>query len=106
MATDVLVAGGGPAGLAAAAAAARQGAATMLVERYGFLGGMATAGLVNPFMAWHIGGEPLVGGIFQEMLDRMAAAGGRPPPSIRRPSSSRPMISAARRESGFGCIRF
>ena len=76
MATDVLVAGGGPAGLAAAAAAARQRAATMLVERYGFLGGMATAGLVNPFMGWHAGGEPLVGGIFQEMLDRMAAAGG------------------------------
>jgi len=76
MATEVLVAGGGPAGLAAAAAAARQGAATVLVERYGFLGGMATAGLVNPFMPWHADGEPLVGGIFQEMLDRMTAAGG------------------------------
>jgi len=76
MATEVLVAGGGPAGLAAAAAAARQGAATVLVERYGFLGGMATAGLVNPFMPWHVGGDPLVGGIFQEMLDRMAAIGG------------------------------
>ncbi len=72
----VLVAGGGPAGLAAAVAAARRGAETLLIERYGFLGGMATAGLVNPFMGWHAGGKPLVGGIFQEMLDLMAAAGG------------------------------
>jgi len=72
----VLVAGGGPAGLAAAAAAARRGVETQLIERYGFLGGMATAGLVNPFMGWRAAGEPLVAGIFQEMLDRMAAAGG------------------------------
>jgi len=73
---QVLVAGGGPAGLAAAVAAARRGAATLLIERYGFLGGMATAGLVNPFMGWHAGGEPLVAGIFQQTLDRMRAAGG------------------------------
>jgi hypothetical protein len=74
--TDVLVAGGGPAGIAAAVVAARRGVGTALVERYGFLGGMATAGLVNPFMGWHAGGEPLVAGVFQEMLDLMAAAGG------------------------------
>jgi hypothetical protein len=73
---QVLVAGGGPAGLAAAAAAARRGAETLLIERYGFLGGMATAGLVNPFMGWHASGQPLVAGVFQEMLDRMKAAGG------------------------------
>ncbi|MCJ7822208.1 MAG: FAD-dependent oxidoreductase [Armatimonadetes bacterium] len=74
--TDVLVAGGGPAGIAAAVVSARRGAGTVLIERYGFLGGMATAGLVNPFMEWHTGGEPLVAGVFQEMLDSMAAAGG------------------------------
>ena len=41
---DVLVAGGGPAGIAAALAAAREGARTALVERYGYLGGMITGG--------------------------------------------------------------
>jgi hypothetical protein len=74
--TDVLVTGGGPAGIAAAVVAARRGAGTALIERYGFLGGMATAGLVNPFMGWHAGGEPLVAGVFREMLELMAAAGG------------------------------
>ncbi len=74
--SQVLVAGGGPAGIAAAVAAARRGAGTVLIERYGFLGGMATAGLVNPFMPWYVGRKPLVAGIFREMLDRMKAAGG------------------------------
>ena len=43
---DVLVAGGGPAGIAAATAAACSGARTLLVERYGHLGGLATGGMV------------------------------------------------------------
>lgn len=51
---DVLVCGGGPAGTAAAIAAARAGASTLLVERYGFLGGMATAGLVVPHFNPHL----------------------------------------------------
>lgn len=46
---DVIVAGGGPAGTAAAISAARNGMKTLLVEQYSFLGGMWTAGLVNPF---------------------------------------------------------
>jgi ribulose 1,5-bisphosphate synthetase/thiazole synthase len=45
---DVLVCGGGPAGTGAAIASARTGAKTLLLEKYGFLGGMATAGLVTP----------------------------------------------------------
>ena len=72
----VLVAGGGPAGIAAAVAAARRGAEVTLIERYGFLGGLPTMGLVNPFMSWHAGRAPLVAGIFREMLDRMGALGG------------------------------
>ncbi len=47
---DVIVAGGGPAGVAATAASARQGARTALVERYGILGGMATSGQVDPIL--------------------------------------------------------
>ena len=44
--TDVLVVGGGPAGLCAAVSAARNGAQVILMERYGYLGGMATGGYV------------------------------------------------------------
>jgi len=46
---DVLVIGGGGAGIAAGIAAARSGAKALLAERYGFLGGMATAGMVGSF---------------------------------------------------------
>ena len=72
----MLVAGGGPAGLAAAVAAARSRARVLLVERYGFLGGMATAGLVNPFMGFHVRGEPIIGGVLAEVIERLQAAGG------------------------------
>lgn len=50
---DVIVVGGGPGGLGAAVMAARAGAKTALIERYGFLGGMAVSGEVQPFMANH-----------------------------------------------------
>ncbi len=74
---DVLVAGGGVAGVAAAVSSARLGAKTLLVERYGFLGGSATAGLVNPFMSSSTStGEPLVGGFFSEICDRVREMGG------------------------------
>jgi len=75
---DVLVVGGGSAGIAAATAAARNGARTILVEKYGFLGGTSTAGLVGPFMTSYSadGRERVIGGIFQEVVDRMAATGG------------------------------
>ncbi len=78
---DVVVLGGGPAGIAAAVAAARGGARTLLVERYGFLGGMGTAGGVTNFAGLYgrRGGEmqPLVRGVVvDELLARIAALGG------------------------------
>lgn len=73
--SDVIVAGGGPGGLAAAVASARNGANTLLVERYGFLGGMATAGLVNPYMTYWAGEEQIIHGIHQEIIDRLTELG-------------------------------
>ena len=51
--TDVLVIGGGPAGIAAAVSASRAGASTILVERYNHLGGLWTGGLVLPLLSTH-----------------------------------------------------
>lgn len=75
---DVVVLGGGPAGIAASISAARQGRKVALVEKYGFLGGMATAGLVAPFMKIHTidGKHQIIKGIFEEMIRRMEAEGG------------------------------
>jgi hypothetical protein len=75
---DVLVVGGGNAGCAAAIAAARHGARTMLVERYGFLGGTATAAMVGPWMTFHSGNERIVGGIAQEIVERLMRKGASP----------------------------
>jgi hypothetical protein len=71
-AADVVVVGGGPAGVAAAVAAARNGARTALVERYGHLGGMATGGLVIliPFLTDGTARQVLAG-LLQEMVDRL-----------------------------------
>ncbi|MBV8147544.1 MAG: FAD-dependent oxidoreductase, partial [Candidatus Eremiobacteraeota bacterium] len=57
---EVLVVGGGNAGCAAALAAARSGARVLLVERYGFLGGTATASMVGPWMTFHSGEDRIV----------------------------------------------
>lgn len=73
---DVIVMGGGPGGVGAAVAAARSGAKTLLIERYGFLGGMATAGHVNPWMPNHLDGKPLDSGVFMEWCRRIEALGG------------------------------
>jgi hypothetical protein len=77
---DVVVVGGGPAGIAASVSAARHGARTLLVERYGFLGGMGTAGGVTNFAGLYgkRGGEmtQLVHGVVDELLARIDAMGG------------------------------
>ncbi|NLM52425.1 MAG: FAD-dependent oxidoreductase, partial [Firmicutes bacterium] len=82
--TDVIVVGGGPGGVAAAVAAARGGAETILLERYGHLGGMATGGLVNiiPNLG-DIYGEQYIGGFCQEVIDRLAARGAADFPEKR-----------------------
>lgn len=71
---DVVVVGGGPGGIGAAIAAARSGADTVLVERYGHLGGMGTGGLVTiiPNMS-DINGRQQIAGICQEWIDRLDA---------------------------------
>ena len=77
---DVVVCGGGPGGFPAAIAAARHGARTVLIERYGFLGGLATAGLVAPVLAHTASASstPIVEGILREITERMHAIGGAP----------------------------
>ena len=101
---DVLVVGGGPAGLGAAIGAAEAGADVVLVERYGFLGGNATVALVLPLMSFHTQreaprpdddgdlslmptdhgpGDPVVAGVLQRLLERLVATGGAVEPSPR-----------------------
>lgn len=70
---DVVVAGGGPGGVSAAYSAAKAGASVLLVEKYGFLGGMATAGLVNPFMPYRVRRRKISSPAFNELLNRMKA---------------------------------
>ena len=87
---DVAVIGGGSAGVAAATAAARNGASTVLVERYGFLGGTSTAGMVGPFMTSYTpdGKRQLVAGVFQEVIDKMVQMGGAVDPSTTEAGSA------------------
>jgi glycine/D-amino acid oxidase-like deaminating enzyme len=77
---DVVVAGGGPAGLGAAIAAARAGARVVLLERYGFLGGNFTAAAVGTVCGLYLpdgegGFDHVIGGVGREFADGLAAAG-------------------------------
>src|SRR6266436_4402069 len=83
---DVVVLGGGPAGIAAATAAAQSGGNTLLIERYGFLGGMGTAAGVTNFCGLHanVHGEMhrAVQGIASELLARIDRLGGLNAPHL------------------------
>jgi hypothetical protein len=100
--TDVLVVGGGPAGIGAALGAAAAGADVVVAERYGFLGGNATAALVMPLMSFHTQsprpknggavtllpadhgrGEAVLAGVVKSLLERLVNAGGAIPPSLK-----------------------
>ena len=71
---DVLVVGGGSAGLAAAIAARRQGADVILVERYGYLGGLASGGLIVLLLTLDDGaGRQVIAGLCQELVERLEA---------------------------------
>lgn len=96
---DVLVVGGGQAGLGAALGAAAAGARVILAERCGFLGGNATAALVMPWMSFHTQspgprvtstrlmpgdhglGQPVIAGVVRTFLERLVRAGGAVRPS-------------------------
>lgn len=73
---DVIVCGGGPSGNMAAIAAGRAGARTLLIEKYGFIGGMATSAWLGPISPMHFGDERVIAGIPEEFVDRMRQAGG------------------------------
>ncbi len=73
---DVLVCGGGPAGIGAALSAARNGAKTLLVEQFGFLGGMGTGALVPTFAPSAMSGAPLIKGIHAEILALLGIGDG------------------------------
>lgn len=83
---DVAVLGGGPAGIAAAVAAARAGRRTLLIERYGFLGGMGTAAGVTNFCGLHanVFGEMhrVVQGVASDLLARIDRLGGLNAPHL------------------------
>src|ERR1700694_1352613 len=83
---EVAVLGGGPAGIAASVAAARAGRRTLLIERYGFLGGMGTAAGVTNFCGLHanVFGEMhrVVRGIASDLLGRIDRLGGLNAPHL------------------------
>jgi hypothetical protein len=83
---EVVVLGGGPAGIAAAVAAAHAGRRTLLIERYGFLGGMGTAAGVTNFCGLHanVHGKMhrVVRGVASELLDRIDQLGGLNAPHL------------------------
>jgi len=99
--TEVLVIGGGPAGIGAAIGAANAGAKVILTERYGYFGGNTTVSLVMPMMSAYTHspplhpekamflfpndegtGKPVVAGVFKKLVDELVKEKGAVPPSV------------------------
>ncbi len=87
-AADVAVAGAGPSGLAAAITAARKGLSVILIERYGFFGGLATAGSVGTICGLYLHHpdrvEYIIEGFAKEIGDALVKRGGGFGPFIRQ----------------------
>jgi hypothetical protein len=83
---EVVVIGGGPAGITAAASAAAAGRSTILIERYGYLGGAGTAGGLSTFCGLHanVHGEhrQVIHGLADDLLARIAAMDGLSEPHL------------------------
>ncbi|MCF7832927.1 MAG: FAD-dependent oxidoreductase [Candidatus Marinimicrobia bacterium] len=74
--TDIAIVGAGIAGICSAVSAAREGCKVVLIESFSYVGGLATGGMVSPFMKHEVRGKSLVEGIFKELKDRIRADGG------------------------------
>lgn len=101
---DLIVAGAGPSGCAAALAAARMGAKVLLIDKGGYPGGMNTAAMVCPIMAFHSGQTQIIKGIAQEVIDQLAKRGatlGHIPDPLGVTSSITPIEPAAMRLAWF-----
>ena len=105
--SDVVVVGGGPAGVSAAVSAARNGASVTLVERYPYLGGLASGGMVLVLDDMHNDTEISVRGQAMEIVERMHAKGLCVyPPEADRDTAVRATEAMWRKWSRWGVFDF